>query len=236
MDHCTLYISAATNNLLAVSIKRSEFSSGWHWTCSLLSGFPAEASASCRVAFGTDPSFTSLPYSASSTGEAAANGSVTVSITERLNSSTTYYYRVTANEGDNPVVTVLGSFSTGLFSKLHTLLCTFMHAILALLILTIGCDEQDLAPDEHYVINASIECASEQLGFAGEDSMSLRGVVCYSGTVPGSLAVYRCITDFQFSGNSSVHYRVCQSNGLWSNGVSICTPVFNSSKYNNLTA
>ena len=73
--------------------------------------------ASCRVAFGTDPSFTSLPYSASSTGEAAANGSVTVSITERLNSSTTYYYQVTAIEGDNPVVTVLGSFTTGIFSK-----------------------------------------------------------------------------------------------------------------------
>ena len=77
----------------------------------------------------------------------------------------------------------------------------------------------------------SIECAGEQLGFAGDGSMSLRGVVCYRGTVPGSLAVYRCPTDFQFSGNSSVQYRVCQLNGLWSNEVPICTPASSSSKY-----
>ena len=110
-----------------MSIKRSELSSGWQFTCSLLSGFPAEASASCRIAFGTDLSFTSLPYSASSTGEAATNGSVTVSISERLNSSTTYYYRVTAIEGDNPVVTVLGSFTTGLFSKFTCTYCTCVY-------------------------------------------------------------------------------------------------------------
>ena len=109
-----------------MSIERSEFSIGWQFTCSLPSGFPAGASALCRVAFGTDPFFTSLPYSASSTGEAAANGSVTVSITERLNSSITYYYRVTAIQGDNPVITVLGSFSTGSFSK-FTCTCTYMY-------------------------------------------------------------------------------------------------------------
>ena len=216
------FSSTATNNFLAVSIKRSESSIGWQLTCSLLSGFPAGVNASCRVAFGTDPSFTSLPYSASSTGEAAANGSVIVSISERLNSSTTYYYRVTAIEGDNHVVTVLGSFITGLFSKFTRTYVLYLYIHSSCTWYTSrffplsDCDKMDLVPDEHNVSESgtSTGCTGDQLVFASEGSMSLRGVVCYTGTSPGSTAVYSASPGCALSQESRV--RTCMDNGLWS--------------------
>ena len=57
-----------------------------------------------------------LPYSAESTETGTAGDSVSVVLRERLNSSTVYYYTVTAVNGD-VTVTVQGTFITPQNSK-----------------------------------------------------------------------------------------------------------------------
>ena len=82
--------------------------------CTFLSGFTG--SAHCTVQYGTDPTYMNLPYSAESTETGTAGDSVSVVLRERLNSSTTYYYTVSAVSGD-VTVTVLGAFNTPRESK-----------------------------------------------------------------------------------------------------------------------
>ena len=77
--------------------------------CIFLSGFTG--SAHCTVQYGTDPTYMNLPYSAESTETGTAGDSVSVVLRERLNSSTVYYYTVSAVSGDI-TVTVLGTFNT----------------------------------------------------------------------------------------------------------------------------
>ena len=82
--------------------------------CIFLSGFTG--SAHCTVKYGTDPTYMNLPYSAESTVTGTAGDTVSVVLRERLNSSTVYYYTVSAISGDVTVV-VQGTFTTPHYSK-----------------------------------------------------------------------------------------------------------------------
>ena len=82
--------------------------------CTFLSGFTG--TAHCTVQYGTDPTYMNLPYSAESTETGAAGDTVSVVLRERLNSSTVYYYTVSAVSGD-VIVTVRGTFSAPRESK-----------------------------------------------------------------------------------------------------------------------
>ena len=87
--------------------------------CTILPGFTG--SAHCRVQYGTDPTYMNLPYSAESTETGTAGDTVSVVLRERLNSSTVYYYTVSAVSED-VTVTVQGSFTTPQYSTGYT--CT----------------------------------------------------------------------------------------------------------------
>ena len=98
--------------------------------CVFLSGFTD--SARCTVQYGTDPTYMNLPYSAMSTETGTAGDSVSVVLRERLNSSSVYYYTVSAVSGDI-TVTVQGTFTTPLYSKLllhHNTVCACMICVL----------------------------------------------------------------------------------------------------------
>ena len=77
--------------------------------CTFLSGFTG--SAHCTVQYGTDPTYMNLPYSAVSTETGTAGDSISVVLMERLDSSTVYFYAVSAVSGD-VTVRVLGNFTT----------------------------------------------------------------------------------------------------------------------------
>ena len=81
--------------------------------CAFLSGFTG--SACCTVRYGTDPTYMNLPYSAESNETGTAGDTVSVVLRERLNSSTVYYYTVSAVSGDI-TVTVQGTFTTPQYS------------------------------------------------------------------------------------------------------------------------
>ena len=70
----------------------------------------------CRVQYGTDSTFMNLPYSAESNETGIAGDSVLVVMRELLNSSTLYYYAVSAVSADI-TVTVQGTFTTPQYSK-----------------------------------------------------------------------------------------------------------------------
>ena len=82
--------------------------------CIFLSGFTG--SAHCTVQYGTDPTYTNLPYSAESTETGTAGDNVSVVLREPLNTSTVYYYTVSAVSGD-VTVTVQGNFTISQYSK-----------------------------------------------------------------------------------------------------------------------
>ena len=82
--------------------------------CTLLYGF--KGSAHCTVEYGTDPTYMNLPYSAESTESGTAEDTVSVVLRERLNSSTVYYYTVSAVSGDVTVV-LQGNFTTPQYSE-----------------------------------------------------------------------------------------------------------------------
>ena len=82
--------------------------------CTYLSGFTG--SAHCTVQYGTNPTYMNLPYSAESTETGTAGDSVSVVLRERLNSSTVYYYTVSAVSGDVSVI-VQGTFITPQYSE-----------------------------------------------------------------------------------------------------------------------
>ena len=77
--------------------------------CTFLSGFTG--SAQCQVQYGTDPTYMNLPYSAVSTESGTAGDSVSVVLRERLNSSSLYYYTVSAVSGDVTLI-LQGTFTT----------------------------------------------------------------------------------------------------------------------------
>ena len=82
--------------------------------CTFLSGFTG--SARCIVHYGTDPTYMNLLHSAESTETSTAGDTVSVLLRERLNSSTVYYYTVSAVSVD-VTVQVRGIFTTPQYSK-----------------------------------------------------------------------------------------------------------------------
>ena len=98
-----------TNNLLSGGI--FDASSSTHATiiCTFLSGFTG--SDHCTAHYGTDPTYTNLPYSAVSTETGTAGDFVSVVLREQLYPSTVYYYHLSAVSGDVTVV-VRGTFTT----------------------------------------------------------------------------------------------------------------------------
>ena len=96
--------------------------------CTFLSGFTG--SAHCTVQYGTDPTYMNLPYSAESTETGTAGDTVSVVLRERLNSSTVYYYTVSAVSGD-VTVRVRGTFTTPHYSKYcsYTTYCSYSLCI-----------------------------------------------------------------------------------------------------------
>ena len=106
--------SATTNNILRVAVVNVSSPANGQLQCAFLSGFIG--SARCTLKYGTDPTYMNLPYSAESTETGTAGDTVSVVLRERLNSSTVYYYTVSAVSGDI-TVTVQGTFTTPQYSK-----------------------------------------------------------------------------------------------------------------------
>ena len=106
-----------TNNLLVVQVEDISSPNNATINCTFLSF----GSAHCTVQYGTDPTFMNLPYSAESTESDTAGDSVSVVLKEQLNSSTVYYYTVSAVIGD-VTVRVQGTFTTPQYSmhNVHT--------------------------------------------------------------------------------------------------------------------
>ena len=103
-----------TNNLLTEKVVGVSIPTDAQLQCTFLSEFTG--SAYCTVQYGTDPTYMNLPYSAVSTETGTAGDTVSVVLREQLNSSTVYYYTVSAVSGGVTVV-VQGTFTTPPFSK-----------------------------------------------------------------------------------------------------------------------
>ena len=103
-----------TNDLLTGGMVDASSPNNATINCTFLSEF--NGSARCAVHYGTDPTYMNLLYSAVSTESGIAGDSVSVVLRERLNSSTVYYYTVSAVSGDVTVV-VQATFTTPLYSK-----------------------------------------------------------------------------------------------------------------------
>ena len=114
--HCH---AGTTNNILRLSVVNVSSPADAQLQCTFLSGFTG--SACCTVRYGTDPTYMNLPYSAESTETGTAGDTVSVVLRERLNSSTVYYYTVSADSGD-VTVTVRGTFTTPQYCKYRQLL------------------------------------------------------------------------------------------------------------------
>ena len=105
--------AGTTNNVLRVEVVNVNSPTDAQLQCTFLPGFTD--SAHCTVQYGTDPTYMNLPYSAESTETGTAGDTVSVVLRERLNSSTVYYYNVSAVSGD-VTVTVRGTFITPQYS------------------------------------------------------------------------------------------------------------------------
>ena len=108
--------TGTTNNVLTLSVANVSSPTGAQLQCTFLPGFTG--SAHCTVQYGTDPTYMNLPYSAESTETGTAGDTVSVVLRERLNSSTVYYYNVSAVSGD-VTVRVRGTFTTPHYSKYY---------------------------------------------------------------------------------------------------------------------
>ena len=106
--------AGTNNNVLSVAVVNVSSSTDVQLQCTFLSGFTG--SAHCTVQYGTDPTYMNLPYSAESTETGTAGDTVSVVLREQLNSSSVYYYTVSALSED-VTVTVQGTFITPQYSK-----------------------------------------------------------------------------------------------------------------------
>ena len=109
--HCH---AGTTNNILRLSVVNVNSPADAQLQCTFLSGFTG--SARCTVQYGTDPTYMNLPYSAESTETGTARDTVSVVLREELDSSTLYYYTVSAVSGDVTVI-ARGTFTTPEYSK-----------------------------------------------------------------------------------------------------------------------
>ena len=106
--------TGTTNNLLTGGVIYQNSPNDAIIICIFLSAF--NGSAHCQVQYGTDPTYMNLPYSAESTETGTAGDFVSVVLRERLNSSTVYYFTVSAVSGD-VTVTVRRTFTTPQYGK-----------------------------------------------------------------------------------------------------------------------
>ena len=109
-----------TNNLLTGKVVGISSSADAHFQCTFQSGFTGFAH--CTLKYGTDPTYMILPYSAESTATGTAGDSISVIPREQLNSSTVYYYTVSAVIG-GVTVAVRGTFTTPEYS-MYLCMCT----------------------------------------------------------------------------------------------------------------
>ena len=109
-----LFCTGTTNNLLIGKRANLTSPNDARLDCFFLSGFTG--SAHCTVQYGTDPTYMNLPYSAESSETGTAGDTVSVVLRERLNSSTVYYYTVSAVDRD-VIVRVRGNFTTAEYCK-----------------------------------------------------------------------------------------------------------------------
>ena len=122
-----LFHAGTRNNLLTGRIIDASSPSNARLICIFLSGFTGFAR--CTVQYGTDPTYMNLPYSAESTETGTAGDTVSVVLRERLNSSTVYYYTVSAVSGD-VTVTARGVFTTPQYSKYYAVIQSlFLYSI-----------------------------------------------------------------------------------------------------------
>ena len=91
--------------------------------CTFQSGFTDISG--CTVQYGTDSTYMNMPFSAESNGTGTAGDSVNVVLREYLNSSTVYYYTVSAVRRD-VIVTVRGTFATPEYSMYVHAMC-YLH-------------------------------------------------------------------------------------------------------------
>ena len=106
--------TVSDNSLLTGEVVDMSSPSDVVLNCTFLYGF--RGSDHCTVQYGTDPTYMNLPYSAESTETGTRYHTVSVILMERLNSSTVYYYTVSAVSGDI-TVSVRGNFTTPLYSE-----------------------------------------------------------------------------------------------------------------------
>ena len=114
-----------TNNLLTGKVIGISSSADAHFQCTFLPGFTGFAH--CTVQYGTDPTYMTLLYSAESTETGTAGDTVRVVLREQLNSSTVYYYTVSAVSGDI-TVTVQGAFTTPEYSMYVCTCCVLLYS------------------------------------------------------------------------------------------------------------
>ena len=119
MKYYLLCCAGIANNLLTGEILNVSSPADAQLQCTFLSGFTG--SARCTVQYGTDPTYMNLPYSAESTETGTAGDTVSVVLMEQLNSSTMYYYTVSAVSGD-VTVTARGVFTTPQYSKYYAVI------------------------------------------------------------------------------------------------------------------
>ena len=109
------FFADITNNLLTGEVVDLRSPSYVTLNCTFLSGF--RGPDHCTVQYGTDPTYMNLPYSAESNETSTEGDTVSVVLKERLNSSTVYYYTVSAISGDVTVTVLAPPFTTSLYSK-----------------------------------------------------------------------------------------------------------------------
>ena len=102
-----------TNNLLSGGMVYVNSPDDASVICTFLCGFTD--STQCRVQYGTDPTYMNLPYSAESSETGTAGDAVSVVLREQLNSSTEYYFTVSAVH-QNVTITVQRNFTTPQYS------------------------------------------------------------------------------------------------------------------------
>ena len=117
--------SDTTNNLLTGKVTGASSPTDAQLHCTFQSAF-TEISH-CTVQYGTDSTYMNLPFSAESNDTGTAGDTVSVVLRERLNSSTVYYYTVSAVSGDI-TVTVRGIFTTPEYS-MYVCICCVLFAL-----------------------------------------------------------------------------------------------------------
>ena len=102
--------SDTSNNLLIGEVEIVSSPKNATVICTFLCKFTG-----CEVQYGTDPTYMNLPFSAESNETSTAGNTVIVVLKEQLNSSTVYYFTVSAVVGD-VTMRVLGNFTTPQYS------------------------------------------------------------------------------------------------------------------------